>query len=734
MLGAATWVLLSCLASRAGAPPASRRRLADYNYIEVAKLTASDAAAGDDFGDRGVAIDGDTIVIGADRDDDAGEDSGSAYVFRTTDGGATYDEVAKLTASDGAAGDLFGHSVAIDGATIVVGALGADNESGSVYVFRTSDGGASYDQVAKLIAADRAQSDRFGNSVAIDGATVVVGAYWENNQQGSAYVFHTSDGGATYDEITKLTASDAAAYDKFGISVAIDGGTVVVGSYWDDDHGSKSGSAYVFRMIYGDTTYGQVAKLTAFDGAADDNLGRSVAIAGDTVVVGADHRGSGGPGAVYVFLTADGGATYGQVAKLTASDAAAGDNFGWSVAIAGDTVVVGTSYKEAVYVFRTTGSATYAQAAKLTASDAAANDRFGSTVVIDGGTVVVGAHGNDDAGSDSGSAYVFSLPAPTSQPTVSPAPTTSHPTTSQPTTSRPTSQPTTPQPTPAPTSAPVVAGTLTLSGISVAEVSEGAKAVLQDAIADVARVERDAVTIIGVAAARRRRLQAGGVVVDYKIELTDFAAAEDAANELQSAAEDTSVIDAAIEGAAKDVEAVFAGVTTDSLTYDVVAATDAPTAAPTTWWDNNNKKKRKDNATLLIIIIACVAAFCACGCLSYASYVRLAKKKPSKLHEVHGRMVGWYEAPAQAALRNKWGPFPTRSEQLEAWPGFVSVTNAFMDVSTGPAVPSAPPLPPPPLEPIKAQAVEMLTESPPPPPEERATLTEEVAGELEPEV
>ena len=171
------------------------------------------------------------------------------------------------------------------------------------------------------------------------------------------------------------------------------------------------------------------------------------------------------------------------------------------------------------------------------------------------------------------------------------------------------------------------------------------------------------------------------------------------------------------------------------------AATHAPSAMPA------NKKKRKDNATLLIIIIACVAVVCACGCL-FARYVWLAKKKqspldwppstpatdPTKLHEAHGRMVGWYEAPAQAALRRRWGPFPTRPEQLEAWPGFVPVTNAFMDVSTGPAVPSAPPLPPPPLEPIKAQAVEMLTESPPPPPEERATLTEEVADELEPEV
>ena len=163
-----------------------------------------------------------------------------------------------------------------------------------------------------------------------------------------------------------------------------------------------------------------------------------------------------------------------------------------------------------------------------------------------------------------------------------------------------------------------------------------------------------------------------------------------------------------------------------------IVPTAAPSAMPTTRWANKNK--RKDNATLLIIIIACVAVVCACGCLS-ARYVWLAKKKqspldwppstpttdPTKLHEVYRRMVAWYEAPAQTALRRRWGPFPARPEQLEAWPGFVPITNAFMDVSTEviPAVPSAPPLPPsePPLAPIKAEAVEMLTESPPPPPE-----------------
>ena len=121
----------------------------------MAKLTADDAAADDDFG-RSVAIDGDTVVIGARYDDDGGSWSGAAYVFRTTDGGATYDEVAKLTASDAAEGDRFGWSVAIDGGTIVVGTYDDDAglTSGSAYVFLTTDGGATYGQVAKLTASD----------------------------------------------------------------------------------------------------------------------------------------------------------------------------------------------------------------------------------------------------------------------------------------------------------------------------------------------------------------------------------------------------------------------------------------------------------------------------------------------------------------------------------------------------------------------------------------------------
>ena len=258
------------------------------DYAWVVRLAASDAAAGDRFGDS-VAIDGNTIVVGAYRDDiDGGDGStsgqGSVYVLRTTDGGATYGQVAKLTASDAASGDSFGRSVAISGGTIVVGAHAKNDGTGAAYVFRTSDGGATYVEVAKLMASDAAAGDGFGVSVAIDGTTVVVGAsgkdsgddctyaydYWSGNynwsgddcDHGAVYVFLTTDGGATYDQVAKLTAADAAANDQFGISVAInkkmtngmtDGGTVVIGAGYDNIDGGHGGyqigqgSAYVFR-------------------------------------------------------------------------------------------------------------------------------------------------------------------------------------------------------------------------------------------------------------------------------------------------------------------------------------------------------------------------------------------------------------------------------------------------------------------------------------------------------
>ena len=369
----------------------------------------SPAGTFDQFG-FSVSISGDTAVMGAPFDDDDGVNSGSAYVFVRS--GTTWTQQALLTASDAAAGDSFGASVSISGDTAVVGAnldQDAGSNSGSAYVFVRS--GTTWTQQAKLTASDAAAGDSFGKSVSISGDTALVGAKRNDDagtQSGSAYVFVRS--GTTWTEQAKLTASDAAAFDEFGFSVSISGDTVVVAAFLDDDAGSGSGSAYVF--VRSGTTWTQQAKLTASDGAAVDFFGESISISGDTALVGAinDDDAGSNSGSAYVFVRS--GTTWTQQAKLTASDAAASDQFGESVSISGDTAAVGAfrdddagSQSGSAYVFVRSGT-TWTQQAKLTASDAATGDHFGNSVSISGDTALIGANLNN---SSTGSAYIFSV-------------------------------------------------------------------------------------------------------------------------------------------------------------------------------------------------------------------------------------------------------------------------------------------------------------------------------------
>jgi len=380
---------------------------------ENSKLTASDGAVDDQFG-ISVAIAGDTMVVGAYQDDDNGGAGGSAFVFTRT--GTTWTEQAKLTASDGAAVDEFGFSVAIAGDTIVVGArLDDDNgtSSGSAYVYTRT--GTTWTEQAKLTASDGAANDRFGESVAIAGDTIVVGSPLDDNDNGtnsgSAYLFTLT--GTTWMEQAKLTASDGAAEDRFGPSVAIEGDTIVVASREDDDNGQDGGSAYVYTRT--GTIWTEQAKLTASDGATGDEFGNRLAIAGDTIVVGSpldDNDNGMDSGSAFVFTRT--GTTWTQQAKLTASDGAADDRFGFSVAIAGDTIVVGgnpsvSGESGSAYIFTRTG-VTWTQQAQLTASDATLDNEFGISVAIDVDTIVVGAYiADNDNGADSGSAYVYDL-------------------------------------------------------------------------------------------------------------------------------------------------------------------------------------------------------------------------------------------------------------------------------------------------------------------------------------
>ena len=322
-------------------------------------------------------------------------------------------------ASDGAAGDNFGNSVAISGDYALVGAytdaIGANSQQGSAYVFVRS--GSSWIQQAKLTATDGAANDLFGVSVAISGDYAIVGAYGDdigaNGDQGSAYVFFRS--GSSWTQQQKLTAADGAVNDNFGIGVAISGDYALVGAYQDDiGANANQGSAYVF--VRSGSSWIQQAKLTATDGAANDLFGVSVAISGDYALAGAfgdDIGANADQGSAYVFVRS--GSSWIQQAKLTATDGAANDLFGNSVAISGDYALVGAPYDDigantqqgSAYVFVRSGSS-WTQQQKLTAADGAANDNFGNSVAISGDYALVGAP-YDDIGANiqQGSAYVF---------------------------------------------------------------------------------------------------------------------------------------------------------------------------------------------------------------------------------------------------------------------------------------------------------------------------------------
>src|SRR5215813_3155703 len=325
--------------------PAPYLSTIDPLLIQRQKLTAVDGAASNYFG-AAVAFSGNTLVIGAPNNNGMEDDQGSVYVF--TRNGAAWTPQQKLTARDGAANSGFGFSVAISGDTVVIGAplndIGASRDQGSAYVFTRN--GAVWTQQQKLTANDGAANDSLGGSVAISGDTVVVGENIDKvgatEGHGSAYVFTRN--GTVWTQQQKLIADDGAEGDQFGRSVAISGDTLAVGAPFGDIGGNFSqGSAYVFTRSGAVWTLQQ--KLTADDGEAGDFFGLAVALNGDTLVVGAvnDHIGGNvgalGQGSAYVFSRS--GTVWTQRQKLIADDGAADDRFGSAVAFSGDTVVIG---------------------------------------------------------------------------------------------------------------------------------------------------------------------------------------------------------------------------------------------------------------------------------------------------------------------------------------------------------------------------------------------------------
>ncbi|MBN1558738.1 T9SS type A sorting domain-containing protein [candidate division KSB1 bacterium] len=382
-----------------------------YTQFET-KITPSDGETSESFG-QSVSISGDYVIVGAPYDSDNGGLSGSAYIFKRN--GTKWIEQTKFTASDGEASDRFGYSVAISGDYVVIGAVGDNDKgfrSGSAYIFkRNSD---SWIEEAKLTASDGDAGDAFGVSVSINGDYTVVGALESDAKairSGSAYVFKRE--GTNWVEEAKLAADDGAFYDLFGYSVYISGDYVVVGAIYDNTNGFQCGSGYIFE--WDDTNWEQHAKLTASDGAGDDYFGGSVSISGDYVVVGAygDDDMGNHSGSAYIFK--HDGTKWIEETKITASDGEEGDTFASSVCICGNKLLVGVhgdddnGYESgSAYIFMHDGSK-WIEVEKFAASDGDAGDYFGCSVSISGEYAVIGAFRDNDNGIHSGSAYIYNL-------------------------------------------------------------------------------------------------------------------------------------------------------------------------------------------------------------------------------------------------------------------------------------------------------------------------------------
>lgn len=379
---------------------------------QTAKVVPSASSSQDRFG-WAVAIEGRTMVVGAPQDFQSGG-AGAAHVFVRSAG--NWLEQATLASPVPQAGDGFGNAVALEGNLVAVGApaddTSAGTNAGSVHVFARDDAGTptsllddTWSLDAVVTPNDARPFDLFGVSVDLDGDAMVVGAWGVSalgNLAGSAYVFRRS--GGIWVQEAKLFASDAAAGDRFGVSVAIDNNWLVVGANGDS---AFHGAAYVFERV--GAAWIERGKLAPSGSAGAAQFGRRVAIEADTVAVGATEENSSA-GAVYVFRRS--AAVWALEAELGASDAATAHRFGSGIALNGQLLAVGAHQFRAgagaAYVFERDG-ALWSERDRLVAADGALRDAFGFSVGIDGFQLAVGAPLADAGGVDSGATYVFDV-------------------------------------------------------------------------------------------------------------------------------------------------------------------------------------------------------------------------------------------------------------------------------------------------------------------------------------
>jgi len=391
-----------------------------YGQIGEFKITGSSSTATDKFG-FSVALSGDYAIVGASGDDDNDTDAGAAYVFKRDT--TNWMEQIKLLASDGFPFDEFGYSVGISGDYAVVGSFRSNFDGGSIYVFKRDNN--LWLEESIIIPVEGLGFDAFGHSVAISGDYIIAGAHRDGDNgslSGAAYIFKRS--GTVWKQESKLLPPSLGAIgDWFGWSVDISGDYAIIGARLDDVNGTNSGSAYIFKRD--GSAWQQETKLLATDGSLGDDFGVSVSISGTRAIVGAhgDEDGGAFKGSAYLFKR--NGSIWQEETKLLASDGTEADEFGESVSISGDYVIVGAHQHSdrgvnsgSAYLYMRNGSS-WTEIEKLLASDGEQDDQFGESVSISGDYVVVGAYRELDNGEIS-AAYLFNGTVLSSKITVNP--------------------------------------------------------------------------------------------------------------------------------------------------------------------------------------------------------------------------------------------------------------------------------------------------------------------------
>ncbi len=427
LVGYAVLILLSfgMLGTGKAAPPAQTTPepaaiLTAITTNQQARLTRPLGGGSIDSFGIAVDVDGDTAVIGAyNADIGANSLQGTAYIFTRT--GDSWSLQQQLLASDGRAAERFGQAVAVEGDTVMVGASGADliegMRPGGVYVFTRS--GNTWTEQQKLVASDGVDRDFFGSEIALQGDTLVVGApstdVTNPNLPGAAYVFTRSNG--TWSQQQKLVPNVGSSNDGFGDSVAVDGDTIAVGAsgVTVGEH-TLQGAVYVFTRA--GTSWSQQQQLTIPDGAEGDRFGVAVAVQGTTVfgaAIGGTVMGNAIPGKVAIFTRS--GETWTEQQTLTGSPAQTRDFFGKALAVQGDTLAIGAlgtnvnenSLQGATYLYASQNG-NWVQQQRILSEDGAAGHTFGASVALSGNTLLAGAYSVPlGQGSSQGAAYVFTL-------------------------------------------------------------------------------------------------------------------------------------------------------------------------------------------------------------------------------------------------------------------------------------------------------------------------------------